>query len=178
MLFTNLHNVDFGSLFRLSHGECTFPLTLNLTCPVLLELIQRNTGHQNVCIISRFLSAIPGFTTNIRLQSGAVRGTFFFSLPDGDRLTRMQLKQQSLEQCGQRRASLSFSMQMKQRNTSAMLCIETEESRLGSVWHYSRKNHHHLHTVYTVTNWPWCLCLTTKISHTHITLISPWNNLI
>lgn len=63
----------------------------------------------------------------------------------------MQLKQQSLEQCGQRRASLSFSMQMKQRNTSAMLCTETEERWLGSVWHYSRKNHHHLHTVYTVT---------------------------
>lgn len=105
-------------------------------------------------------------------------GNIFWSLPDGDRLTRMQLKQQSLEQCGQRRASLSFSMQMKQRNTSAMLCTETEERWLGSIWHYSRKNHHNLHTVYTVTNWPWCLCLTTKISHTHIPLISPWNNLI
>lgn len=43
--------------------------------------------------------------------------------------TRMQLKQQSLEQCGQRRASLSFSMQMKQRNTSAMLCKEKESCR-------------------------------------------------
>lgn len=39
----------------------------------------------------------------------------------------MQLKQQSLEQWGQRRASRSFSMQMKQRNTSAMLCTGTEE---------------------------------------------------
>lgn len=46
------------------------------------------------------------------------------------RLTRMQLKQQSLEQWGQRRASLSFSMQMKQRNTSAMLCTDQKTDDL------------------------------------------------
>ena len=39
---------------------------------------------------------------------------------------RMQMKQQSLEQWGQSRASRSFSMQMKHRNTSARL------STLGS----------------------------------------------
>lgn len=49
-------------------------------------------------------------------------------------LTRMQLKQQSLEQCGQRRASRSFSMQMKQRKTSAMLCKETDFFRQSNTF--------------------------------------------
>lgn len=54
----------------------SFNTQFNLSCSSRTD--SEKYRPSNVCIISRFLSAIPGFTTNIRLQSGAVRGTFFF----------------------------------------------------------------------------------------------------
>lgn len=96
-----------------------------------LACTHRQWGHWALCSVSQRCGRhqAPLLLTEY-LKSAQVLSP----PPDREGLTLMQLKQQSFEQWGQRRASLSFSMQMKQRNTSAMLCREQNRQHKHSPW--------------------------------------------
>lgn len=108
--------------------QAQFYILYKNTSELWLFRVQQNRAlHEAQSILDIVSVCHQGF-----LASGSCCELYRYETHLARLLTLMQLKQQSLEQCGQRRASLSFSMQIKHRNTSAILCIENSRQQFST----------------------------------------------